>query len=118
MKELSLKFYYYVFQISLFHEEKLSKNCPIFKDKDSLHRGADLIKEVVIHNKNNIFLERGSLAYKSDPYLSYNIGNYIVIREGISQYTFHFNRANSECYLIDVKHLLNIIDEFAKKYVY
>lgn len=117
MKELSLKFYYYGFQISLFHEEKLSTNYPIFKDKDSLYRGVALINEVVIHNKNNIFLERGSLAYKADPSLSYNIGNYIVIREGIGQYTFHFNRANSNCYLIDFNHLLSIIDEFSKKYI-
>ena len=117
MKEWSLKFYYYGFQISLFQEEKLSKNYPLFKDKDSLHRGVDLIKEVVILNKNNIFLERGSLAYKSDPSLAYWIGNYIVIREGIGQYTFHFTRANSECYLIDFKHLISIIDEFSKKYI-
>ena len=57
MKEMYLKFYYNGFQIS--NVEKLPKNSPIFKDKDSLHRGVDLIKEVVIHNKNNIFLERG-----------------------------------------------------------
>ena len=115
MKEMYLKFYYNGFQIS--NVEKLPKNSPIFKDKDSLHRGVDLIKEVVIHNKNNIFLERGSLAYKADPTIAYYIENYIVIREGIGQYTFHFNRANSECYLIDFKHLISIIDEFSKKYI-
>ena len=117
MKELSLKFYYYGFQISLFHGEKLSKNSPIFRDKDSLHRGVDLIKEVVIQNKNNIFLERGSLAYKADPSLAYYIDNYIVIGEGTSQYIFHFNRANSNYYHIYFNHLLNIIDEFSKKYI-
>lgn len=117
MKEMCLQFYYYGFQISLFHEEKLSKIYPLFKDKDSLHRGVDLIKDIVIHNKNNIFLERGSLAYKSDPTLTYNIENYIIIREGIGQYTFHFTRSNSECYLIDFKHLISIIDEFSKKYI-
>jgi hypothetical protein len=115
MKEMCLNFNELGFFITPF--DGMVSEYPCFHDRDSLLRAIYLLKEVAIYNKNSIYLWESELTYQREPTLSYSLNSFIVVAKGSTSYTFHFTRMYPESYLIDVNHLLNILDEFSNRYV-
>ena len=113
MKEMYLKFYQFGFYITTFDSKD---PFPYFKDNDSLHRAVDIIKEMALCNQNNLYLDRSGSTLR-EPTLTYSIGNYILIRNDSIEYVFQFTKVDPESYIVHVNHLLNILDEFANRYL-
>jgi hypothetical protein len=114
MKEFYLKFYECGFYITTFDDGDTPP--PYFKDKDSLRKAIDLIKEIAGFNKNNLFFDRSGSTFR-EPTLTCSIGNYLLIRNEGIEYVFLFTKVDPESYSVHVTHLLNVVDEFSKKYI-
>ena len=115
MKEMCLNFNEIGFFITLPDGEV--NDYPRFHDKDSLLRAIDLMKDMAIYYENSIYLSRREMFFKRDPTLAYSIDRFILVQEGQIEYTFHFTKVFPYSYLIDVNCLLDIIDDFSKKYI-
>lgn len=115
MKEMCINFNDLGFYITLSDSEV--KDHPCFYDKDSLLRAIDIIKETAVFNKNSIYSSRRELFFNRELTLAYSTANFILVQEGHIEYTFHFTKVFPDSYLIDVNCLLDLIDEFSKKYI-